>query len=115
MATPITRQQLQGMRKLHIMEKLTDLVNEETREAVLERARDGCTSYSWTVDQGWLERTLDARGWAITRVKTEELLEAVKALYRECDVSLVEEQVLIPQREGAPLQVLRKVIRIDWS
>lgn len=115
MATPITRQQLQGVRKLYVLERLTEIVNEETREAVLERARAGATTYPWTVDQGWLERKLDERGWASTRVKIDELLEAVKALYPDCDVSLTEEHVLIPQRETAPKRVTRAVIQIDWS
>lgn len=115
MATPITRQQLQGVRKLYVLERLTDIINEETREAVLERARAGATSYPWTVDQGWLERKLDERGWASTRVKMDELLEAVKALYPDCDVNLTEEHVLIPQRETCPKRVTRSVIQIDWS
>ena len=115
MATPITRQQLQGLRKLHVLERLTEIINEETREAVFERARAGATSYPWTVDQGWLERKLDQRGWTSTRVKMDELLEAVKALYPDCDVSFTEEQVLLPQREAAPKRATRAVIQIDWS
>ena len=115
MATPITRQQLQGLRKLHVLEKLTEIINEETRDAVLEDARAGGTSYLWIVDQGRLERKLDQRGWASTRVKMDELLEAVKALYPDCDVSLTQEEVLLPQREAAPKRATRAVIRIDWS
>ena len=115
MATPITRQQLQGLRKLHVLERLTEIINEETRDAVLEDARAGGTSYLWIVDQGRLERKLDERGWASTRIKMDELLEAVKALYPGCDVSLTQEEVLLPQREAAPKRATRAVIRIDWS
>ena len=115
MATPITRQQLQGLRKLHVLERLTEIINEETREAVLEDARAGETSYLWTVDQGWLERKLDQRGWASTRVKMDDLLEAVKALYPGCDVRFTEEQILLPQREAAPKRSTRAVIEINWS
>lgn len=115
MTTPLTRQQLQAVRQLHVLERLTDIINEETREAVLECARAGATSYPWSVDQGWLERKLDERGWANTRVKMDELLEAVRALYPDCSVSFTEEQILVPQREAAPKAATRAVIWIDWS
>lgn len=113
--TPITRQQLQGMSELRKREKLTELVNEETRELVLGRARAGYTSYLWVMNQAWLECKLDEQGWAKSHVTMEELRLAVRALYPDCDVTLYEEDVFVPQREAAPKCIVRKGIKIDWS
>lgn len=115
MTTPITREQLQGMRDLRRLEKLTELVNEETREGVLERARDGGVSYFWEVDEPRLRRTLDQQGWANTRFTMEELQRAVQALYVGCDVTIATELVYIPQREAQPKREPRVGIQIDWS
>lgn len=115
MATPLTREQLQGLRKAHVLQKLTDIINEETREAVKEDARAGASAYRWTVDRTRMARKLDERGWANTHVNMDEVLDATKALYPGCDVSLTEEEVLVPQREAAPKRVTRAVIEIDWS
>lgn len=115
MTTPITRQQLQGLRKVHLLERLTEIINEETREFVLDSAREGRTSYLWDVHQTWLERKLDERGWATTRFTLDDLVEAVKALYPGCTVTLIREDVLIPQREAAPKRDVQAGLQIDWS
>jgi hypothetical protein len=114
MMTPITRQQLQGMSELRKREKLTELVNEETREVVLGRARAGYTSYLWIVNQGWLECKLDEQGWANSQVTMDELRLAVRALYPDCDVTLHEEEVVCPARLP-PKSLVRKGIKIEWS
>ena len=115
MTTPLTRQQLQGMRQLYLMEKLTELVNEETRETVLERARAGCTEFLWDLDEARLSRKLEQQGWATTRFTMEQLQDAVEALYPDCTVTLLREWIYVPQREKEPKQVLRASFKIDWS
>lgn len=112
--TPLTRQQLQGMSELRKREKLTELVNEETREVVLGRARAGYTSYLWIVNQGWLECKLDEQGWANSQVTMDEVRLAVRALYPDCDVTLHEEEVVCPARLP-PKSLVRKGIKIEWS
>lgn len=99
MATPITRKQLQDLVSSGKTRDLMEIVSTLTRETVLHAAQAGRTSIEWTVSRGDVECRLDEMGWANSRATLEDIVAATKALYVDCDVTVMAANLL----------------RIDWS
>lgn len=111
-----SREELRGLPHKHKMASL-QAIAEQHVQAIQGHATRGETSYLWEMDEAKLPQFLVQRGCGHLKLTLEEVMEALRARYPGCTVSLSEEWVDVPTKFApqAPMRTLKSGIKIDWS